>query len=105
VLRQIFTEKVSDARIIAHFQSTIAELKAAGAEIVDPFVIPELDSLPRPIANPPAQFKDDLTRWIAKHPGVPYPSVEAIIESKLLHPLHQPLFELAAASKPVSDDP
>jgi Asp-tRNA(Asn)/Glu-tRNA(Gln) amidotransferase A subunit family amidase len=105
VLRQIFREEASDARIIAHFQTTLAELKAAGAEIVDPFVVPELDSLPRPIANPPARFKDDLTKWIARHPGVPYPSIDAIVESRLLHPLHQPLFELAASSKPVDDDP
>ena len=105
VLRQIFKEGVSDPRIITHFQTTLAELKAAGADIVDPFVVPELDSLPRPIANPPARFKDDLTMWIVKHPGVPYPSVEAIVESKLLHPLHQPVFEVAAASKPVDDDP
>jgi Asp-tRNA(Asn)/Glu-tRNA(Gln) amidotransferase A subunit family amidase len=105
VLRQIFRPEVSDPRVIAHFQTTLAELKAAGAEIVDPFVVPALDSLPRPIANPPARFKDDLTKWIAKHPGVPFPSVLAIAESRLLHPLHQPGFEVAAAAKPVDQDP
>ena len=91
--------------MIAHFQGTLAELKAAGAEIIDPFVIPALDSLPRPIPNTPARFKDDLTKWIAKRAGVPYPSLKAIVESGLLHPLHQPLFEEAAAAKPVDQDP
>jgi Asp-tRNA(Asn)/Glu-tRNA(Gln) amidotransferase A subunit family amidase len=105
VLRQIFTPELTDPRVIAHFQTTLAELKAAGAEIVDPFIVPDLDSLPRPIANPAARFKDDLTRWIAKHPGVPYPSVEAIAESRLLHPLHQALFEATAAARPVDQDP
>jgi amidase len=103
VLRQIFRPEVTDPRVIAHFQATLSELKVAGAEIVDPFVIPGLDSLP-PIANPPARFKDDLTKWIAKHPGVPYPSVQAIAESRLLHPLHQALFEATAAAKPVDQD-
>ena len=105
MLRQIFTAEVTDPRVIAHFQTTIAELKAAGDEVIDPFVIPDLDSFPRPILNPPARFKDDLTKWIAKHPGVPYPSMQAIVESRLLHPLHQPLLEEAATSKPVGEDP
>jgi amidase len=104
VLRQIFTPELADSRVIAHFQATIAELTAAGAEIIDPVVIRALDSLPRPIPNPPARFKDDLTAWIAKHAGVPYPSMQAIVESRLLHPLSQPLLEAAAAAKPVTED-
>ena len=74
VLRQVFRPAVTDARIVAHFETTLAELKAAGAEIVDMFVVPDIDSIPRP-PNTAARFKDDLTKWIAKHPGVPYPSV------------------------------
>jgi Asp-tRNA(Asn)/Glu-tRNA(Gln) amidotransferase A subunit family amidase len=105
VLRQIFNPEVTDARVIAHFQNTIAELKAAGAEVIDPFVVPDLDSLPRPIPNPPSRFKEDLTGWMAKHPGVPYPSIAAIVESRLLHPLHQPFLEDALAAKPVDQDP
>ena len=104
VLRQVFTPAVTDPRIIAHFETTIAELKAAGAEIIDPFVVPEIESIPRP-PQTPARTKDDLTNWIAKHPGVPFPSVKAIADSKLLHPLHQPRFDEIAAAKPVNEDP
>jgi amidase len=103
VLRQVFKPAVTDPRIIDHFDITLAELKAAGAEIVDPFVVIELDSIPRP-PQTPAQFKDDLTKWIAKHPGVPFPSVKAIADSTLLHPLHQAFLDEAAAAKPVDDD-
>jgi amidase len=103
VLRQVFKPAVTDPRIIAHFDMTLAELKAAGAEIVDPFVVPELDSIPRP-PQTSAQFKDDLTQWIAKHPSVPFPSVKAIADSKLLHPLHQAFLDAAAAAKPVDED-
>jgi Asp-tRNA(Asn)/Glu-tRNA(Gln) amidotransferase A subunit family amidase len=70
---------------------------------VDPFVVPELDSIPRP-PQTSAQFKDDLTKWIAKHPEVPLPSVKAIADSKLLHPLHQAFLDAAAAAKPVDED-
>jgi amidase len=104
VLRQVFKPAVADPRIIGHFEMTLAELKAAGAEIVDPFVVPELDSIPRP-PQTSARFKDDLSKWIAKHPGVPFPSVKAIADSKLVHPLHQALLDEAAAAKPVDEDP
>jgi amidase len=104
VLRQVFNDRVADPRVIANFEKTIAELKAAGAEIIDPLVVPELDTIPRP-PQTAARFKDDLTKWIAKHPGVPYPSVQAIADSKLVHPLHQQGMETAAAAKPLAEDP
>ena len=103
VLRQVFNERLADPRVIARFEQTIAELKAAGATIVDPFTVPELDTIPRP-PQTPAQFKADLSYWIAQHPGVPYPSLQAIADSKLVHPLHQVGMELAAAAKPVAED-
>jgi Asp-tRNA(Asn)/Glu-tRNA(Gln) amidotransferase A subunit family amidase len=104
VLRQIFTPKLADPRVIANFDKTIAELKAAGAQIIDPLVIPELDSIPRP-PQTAAQFRSDLTKFIALHPGIPYPSVQEIAASKLLHPLHQQGFDQAANAKPVDEDP
>jgi Asp-tRNA(Asn)/Glu-tRNA(Gln) amidotransferase A subunit family amidase len=103
VLRQVFNDKVADPRIIARFDRTIAELKAAGAEIIDPLVVPELDTIPRP-PQTNARFKDDLTKWIAKHPGVPYPSVKEIADSRLVHPLHQQGMESAANAKPMAED-
>jgi Asp-tRNA(Asn)/Glu-tRNA(Gln) amidotransferase A subunit family amidase len=104
VLRQVFASDVTDPQVIKHFAHTIAELQAAGAEIIDPFNVPELDTLPRP-PQTPAQFKADLTLFIAKHPGIPFPSVQEIADSKLLHPLHQEGFAQAAAAKPVAEDP
>ena len=61
VLRQVFKEAVTDPLIITQFETTLAELKAAGAEIIDPFVVPELDTVPRP-PQTAARFKDDLIR-------------------------------------------
>jgi hypothetical protein len=104
VLRQVFKPAVTDPQIIALFEKTIAELIAAGAEIVDPFVVPEIDSIPRP-PQTAARTKYDLTNWIATHPDVPFPSVRAITDSKLLHPLHQPRFDEFAVAKPVNEDP
>jgi len=104
VLRQAFTPKTTDPRIIANFEKTIAELKAAGAEIIDPFIVPELDSLPR-APQTAARFKDDMDKWAARHPGVPYGSAKALADSKLAHPLHQARLELAANAGPMATDP
>ena len=104
VLRQVFTPQVTDPRIIANFERTIAELKAAGAEVVDPFIVPALDTIPRP-PQTNAQFKTDLTTWMSQHSGVPYPSVKAIAASKLLHPLHQQSFDEAVDALPAEQDP
>jgi Asp-tRNA(Asn)/Glu-tRNA(Gln) amidotransferase A subunit family amidase len=104
VLRQVFNDKVADPRVIANFEKTIAELRNAGAQIIDPLIVPELDTIPRP-PQTQARFKDDLTKFIASHPGIPYPSVQAIADSRLVHPLHQQGMEAAAAAKPVAEDP
>jgi amidase len=104
VLRQVFTPDRTDPRVIANFEKTLGELRAAGAQLIDPFVVPELDTIARP-PQTAARFKDDLTRFIAKHPGIPYPSMQAIADSGLAHPLHQRGLEDAAAALPVNEDP
>jgi hypothetical protein len=58
VLRQVFRPAATDSQIIVQFEITLGELRRAGAEIVDPFVVPEIDSIPRP-PQTPARFKDD----------------------------------------------
>ncbi len=103
VLRQVFTAKVTDPRIIAHFEQTLSELRAAGAVIVDDFAVPEIDNLPR-APQTPARRKADMIKFLAAHPGIPYPSSQAIADSKLAHPLHQAGLEaVAAAGAPESD--
>lgn len=104
VLRQVFTADRTDARVIANFEKTLKELRAAGAEIVDPFVVPELDTIPRP-PQTAARFNTDLAHFIAKHPGIPYPSMQAIADSGLAHPLHQRGLEDAAKALPAAEDP
>ncbi|MDZ4077139.1 amidase [Hydrocarboniphaga sp.] len=103
VLRQVFTDKVADPRVIAHFDQTIAELRAAGATVIEDFKVEGFEQIPRP-PQTQARLKDDLTKFIAKHPGIPFPSVEAIAKSKLLHPLHQAGFDAAVIAKPVAED-
>jgi Asp-tRNA(Asn)/Glu-tRNA(Gln) amidotransferase A subunit family amidase len=71
VLRQVFGPAVTDPRIIAQFETTLAELKAAGAEIVDPFVVPGSSQClgARAFAGGPVQ--NDLTSG-SPNTGVPF---------------------------------
>ncbi|MFT4046295.1 MAG: amidase family protein [Solimonas sp.] len=103
VLRQVFGPQVTDPRILAHFEATLAELKAAGAEIVDPFRVPEIEGLPR-APQTPARMKDDMIKYLAAHPGIPYASPQAIAGSHLVHPLHQARWDEIAAAGPVETD-
>lgn len=104
VLRQVFTDKVTDPRIIAHFEQTLTELREAGAEIVDTFVVPEIEGLPR-APQTPARRKADMIKFFAAHPGIPYASPQAMAESKLAHPLHQAGIEAVAAAGAPETDP
>lgn len=103
VLRQVFTAKVTDPRILAHFEETLAELRAAGAILVEDFNVPAIDELPR-APQTSARRKADMIKFMAEHPGIPYPSPAAVAESKLAHPLHQAGLEADAAAGPVETD-
>jgi Asp-tRNA(Asn)/Glu-tRNA(Gln) amidotransferase A subunit family amidase len=104
VLRQVFKPERTAPEILANFEKTLAELRASGAEIIDPFIVPELDSFPR-APQTPASFKADYERWASAHPGVPFPTAKTLADSRLLHPLHQQATEQAAAALPAAEDP
>ena len=104
VLRQVFTPKITDPRILANFEKTLVELSAAGAIIVENFAVPEIDRLPR-APQTPARKKADFAVWFAAHPGIPYGSVQAMADSHLAHPLHQAALEATAAAGPAETDP
>lgn len=103
VLRQVFQPKVTDPRILAHFEKTLQELRSAGATIIEDFQVPEIVGLTR-APQTPARRKADMIRFLAAHPGIPYPSPQAIADSKLAHPLHQSGLEADAAAGPVETD-
>ena len=58
-------------KVDAVFQQALAELKAAGAELVDPVVIPDLkELLAKRTENPLSQA--GLEIWLARNPSSPY---------------------------------
>lgn len=81
VLRQIVPADNADARVVALMDKAIADMKAAGAEIIDPFEISELPALTKDWTGF-TRMRDDFDVYLAKHPNAPYKSFKDIVASK-----------------------
>ena len=97
VLRQAFERDTTDKEIVDVFMAAVADLRRAGAEIVDPATVDGLDEIRRP-ENMPAcgGFKYDINRWFGSHGAkIPVDSLEAVIKSRKFHPSVQLRMERA----------
>src|SRR6266704_1166737 len=86
VLREsigVNSEPASDdfKKVDAVFQKNIAELKAAGATVVDPIVIPNLKTLLAKRASNPTAADEALRRYLARSPNSRFKSREDIANS------------------------
>jgi amidase len=85
VVRRYVDVETGDAQVKALMEKAIADLKAQGAEIVDPFVIPDYDKLTERIGC--GDFQKDLNTYLAEHaPSAYYKSLSEIVESGLYLP-------------------
>ena len=66
-------------KVSAVFDKALEELKAAGAEIVDPVVIPNVKQLLSKRANGPDS--DEAIKWFFRSPNAPFKSREEIIQA------------------------
>jgi Asp-tRNA(Asn)/Glu-tRNA(Gln) amidotransferase A subunit family amidase len=98
ILRQAWDRPTTDAEVRDVFARAVAELRAAGATVVDSVTVPELDSLSRAQTGGCNPFRYDLERWIASTGGrTPVKSLEEILRSNRYHPSIQKRLELAQA--------
>jgi Asp-tRNA(Asn)/Glu-tRNA(Gln) amidotransferase A subunit family amidase len=104
VLRQARRPSASDPQVLALFDRAVADLDRAGAEIIDPFVIPEFDRFP-PSLHPLSEVKAAIARYLART-GPTFPkSLSDIMASGKFPSLHEVgLIETASAPAP-GDDP
>ena len=68
-------------KVDAVFQKAVAELKAAGAVVVDPIVIPNLKAALAKRASNPALADESLRRYLARNPNSPFKTREDIARS------------------------
>ena len=105
VLRQAYERPTTDAEIVSVFTKALADLKSAGAEIVDPAVV-DLEQVQRDQnAGVCMGFKYDINTYLgAQGDRVPVHSLEEIIKSRRFHPSVQVRLESAQASSPQGPD-
>src|SRR5262249_41011189 len=110
VFRQTLTlPDGADARVVALFERAVSDLRAAGADIVDDFMVPGFETLPQP-PQTAAQMKADLETYFAyEGPTFPVRTVAELRDAPLgkrVHPLHTArIAEIAAATRPPDQDP
>lgn len=68
-------------KVDAVFSENVAELKAAGAAVVDPIVIPHLAELLAKRAGNPINSDEGLKVWMGRNPNSPYKTREDIQKS------------------------
>jgi len=86
VLRQsigLFSEPNSDdfKKVDVVFQKNVAELKAAGATVIDPIVIPNLTELLAKRATHPTLADESLRLYLARNPSSPFKTRDDIGKS------------------------
>ena len=102
VLRQGCRPSASDPQVLALFDRAVADLQSVGAEIIDPFMIPEFDQFP-PSLHPLSEVRAAIERYLARI-GPTFPkSLSDITASGKFHPLHE-VGLLATASAPTPDE-
>ncbi len=107
VFRPYIESATTDPEIKALTEKAIADLRAQGATVVDPLVIPDFDTLSKGIGC--GDFQSDLNTYLAVHaPTATYKSLQAIVDSGLYLPsigtrLKRPLDPANAPKAPCKD--
>jgi Asp-tRNA(Asn)/Glu-tRNA(Gln) amidotransferase A subunit family amidase len=104
VLRQAFPPAGSDPEVVALLDRAVADLRRLGAEIVDPFSVPQFAEFPaRP--HPHSEVRAALERYLART-GPQFPkTVAEVVKSGKFHPLHEVGLKETAGALPPDDDP
>jgi Asp-tRNA(Asn)/Glu-tRNA(Gln) amidotransferase A subunit family amidase len=102
VYRAYIDVPTADPEIKALTERAILDLKAQGASIVDPFVIPDFEALTKDVFC--GDFQSDLNSYLEHHgQGATYKSLAEIIESGLYLPYIEGRLKSTAAAKPASE--
>jgi Asp-tRNA(Asn)/Glu-tRNA(Gln) amidotransferase A subunit family amidase len=110
VFRQTLTlQGGADPRVVALLDRAIADMRAAGAQIVENFVVPGFETFPRP-PQTPARTKADWEAFFAyEGPTFPVKTVAELRDApagKRVHPLHAArVAEIAAITLSPEQDP
>ncbi len=97
VLTQAWERASTDPEVRTVFLRALADLRQAGATVLDSVPLPGYDSLQRISPRGCNRFRHDMDAYLADHPGAPMRSVAAILQSGRFHPSVQVRLQAAAA--------
>ncbi|MYZ48625.1 amidase family protein [Propylenella binzhouense] len=104
VLRQAFPPQRSDPQVLALLDRALADLRRAGAIVVDPFEISGFDAFP-PRPHPLSEVRAAIERYLATTgPGFPK-SLAEVVAAGTFHPLHEVSLRATATAPAPEDDP
>jgi len=105
VVRQLSDTDTADPEIMAAFEAALADLQAAGATVVDPADVVELDTISGSLWC--RRFEPDIEDYLASlGDGAPVRTLEEIIETRDAHPsIQQRLENFARFEGTIEDDP
>jgi Asp-tRNA(Asn)/Glu-tRNA(Gln) amidotransferase A subunit family amidase len=96
VLHQAYDTPTLDKEVDDVFRKSLGELRALGAEVIDPVDVPGLDALRRTQGGGCNQLKHDLNQYLAGlGDKAPMHSLEDIVKSRRFHPSIQVRLESA----------
>lgn len=101
VLHQAYDRPTLDPEVKAVFEKAVADLRRAGAIIVDPANVDSLDAIQRRQQGGCNRFKADLERYLAaRAPNAPVHTIDEVLRSRKYHPtVEQRLRDAAAATE------
>lgn len=103
VFRKYIEDPKADSQVKRLTEEAIKDLKTQGAEIVDPFEIPDFDKLTENIWC--GDFQSDLDHYLATHgKNAPYHSLAEIVESGLYLPYIEEEMKGAVSRKPAEGE-
>ncbi|HTJ21668.1 MAG TPA: amidase family protein [Gemmatimonadaceae bacterium] len=96
VLRQAFEAPTVDPEVRAVFDKALADLRRAGATVLDTVIITEMDSIRRAGRGDCNPFKYEFNQWLAEQGDrVPVNTIDSIYRSGRYHPSVQARLERA----------
>ena len=96
VLNQAWVRGSTDPEVREVFLQAVADLRRAGATVLDSIPLPGFDTLQR-ISRGCNRFKHDMDAYLAEHPSAPMRGVAEILRLGRFHPSVQVRLQSAAA--------
>ncbi len=98
ILRQAYDRPSLDTEVVRVFAKAVADLRRAGATVIDSVMVPELDSIQRSDRAPCNPFQSEFNQWLADQGGrAPVKDLAEIVRSRKYHPSIQTRLQAAMA--------